>query len=144
MMNQDLPNPKFNLSDNESQILSAIDELAHNTEEMIRARRKTERHRIDAAATLVPGNLSDRQSSSWSGICHDISPTGCRLVLDRPILVGDIFLLTIDTTTIDVDPTFVRCIRCHMLREDSYECGVSFFAEIQVGPARQTSDDFSL
>ena len=130
-MNPNQPSD-VDLSNDESNIFSAINELANNTEQMIRARRTKERHRIDAPATLVPGNLTDRQSSVWMGTCHDISSTGCRVVLNRPVNVGDIYFLSLETSELEFDPHFVRCIRCHMLREDSFECGFSFFTEVEL------------
>lgn len=129
----------------ETEIFSAINELASNTAEMIRARRKNERVRVDAAATMVPANLSDRDSAVWTGICHDISSNGCRLVISSPITVGDVFLLTLKSNKMNIDPIFVRCIRCHLLREDSFECGVAFFSDIRLGnQASDSLDDLSL
>ena len=130
-------------SSDESSIFNAINELANNTEQMIRARRKKERQRIDAPAQIVPGNLSERTSLSFNGTCHDISSTGCRIVLNRPVNVGDIFFLTLDTNDFEFDPHFVRCIRCHMLREDSFECGFSFFTEIELS-RHEIPDDLGL
>ena len=133
------------IDSNEAEIFSAINELASNTADMIRARRKNERIRIDANATLVPANLSQRLSAVWTGICHDISSTGCRLVINKPILVGDVFLMTLDNSAMDIDPIYVRAIRCHLLREDSFECGVAFFSEIHLGTQTNNPlDDLSL
>lgn len=116
----------------ESDIFSAIEELSKSTEQMIRMRRKKDRMRIDADAHIVPGNMTDRDTGSWSGVCHDISPSGCRVILERPVVVGNIYFLTLDTNSLNFDPVFVRCIRCQLLREDKFECGFSFFSEVKL------------
>ncbi|MEM7457055.1 MAG: PilZ domain-containing protein [Planctomycetota bacterium] len=104
------------------------------------SRRESNRSKLNCAVRLLPGNVSDREiKKAVSGTCKDISPGGCRLVLKSSLIVGDIFLLQVEDK-IGMDPAFVRCVRCHMLREDSFDCGLEFLSPLQL-PTNANKDD---
>ena len=111
-------------------LMSAISELEKNQKAKIEARRVNNRLALDCPVEVVHGNVSQRNGTTFSGSCRDVSPQGCRLVLKAPITVGDVFMVTIKDPQNRFDPIFGRCVRCLLLREDAFEVGVSFFASL--------------
>lgn len=85
---------------------------------------------LNAPARLVPGNVSGRDGRTFDGSCRDISPRGCRLILTQPLIVGDIYLLSVENEQMGLDPSFGRCVRCHMIREDAFEIGMNFLSTV--------------
>lgn len=118
-------------------LLSAITELEANTKENLQSRRYSNRQELNCDVNLTPGNVSDRDGTEFTGKCRDASDTGCRLVLTKPLVVGDIYLVKIDDSSFNGDMVFGRCIRCHMLREDTFECGVNFLTPVSFAPTEQ-------
>jgi len=112
-------------------LLSAIEELATNTQEAVASsRRGNDRMELNSPAQLLPGNVSGRDGRTYEGSCRDISPRGCRLILTQPLIVGDIYLLSVENQQLDLDPSFGRCVRCHMIREDAFEIGLNFLSTV--------------
>ncbi len=120
----------------EDDLLSAIDQLARNNRtQVVKSRRIKNRVELNCGVSVKPANASDRGTFRIAGRCRDVSPTGGRLVLDRPMAVGDIYLVNFEGEQFRLDPTFVRCMRCHLIREDSFECGVSFLSPVDLEAA---------
>ena len=112
-------------------LLSAIEDLATNTKEAVASRRQgNDRMELNSPAQLVPGNVSDRDGQTYNGSCRDISNRGCRLILTQPLIVGDIYLMEVDNEQLGLDPSFGRCVRCHMIREDAFEVGLNFLSPV--------------
>ncbi len=114
-------------------LLSAIEELAISTKQNVESsRRGNDRMELNSPVELVPGNVSGRDGKSHSGSCRDISNRGCRLVLTKPLIVGDIYLMSVSNEQLGLDPTFGRCVRCHMIREDAFEVGLNFLSPVSL------------
>lgn len=120
-------------------LLSAIKDLEANTKENVNARRYSNRLELNCEVDLLPGNVSDRDGSHFMGKCRDVSNQGCRLVLTKPLVVGDLYLVRIDSSALSGDLIFARCVRCHMLREDTFECGLNFLSPVSI-ETKQTDD----
>lgn len=120
-------------------LLSAITDLEANTKEKLATRRYSNRLELNCAAKLLPGNVSGRDGTEFNGKCRDVSNRGCRLVLTQPLVVGDIYLIQLDSTSFSGDLVFGRCVRCHMLREDTFDCGLNFLSPVSLdsGQAKQ-------
>jgi len=54
-------------------------------------------------------------------------------------MVGDVFLGYIEDEKFRLDPIFFRCIRCHLIRENDFECGISFLSPIDLDSALATN-----
>ena len=125
----------------DADVASALEALQSNNKQNIQAsRRHASRVDVNRPISLLPGNASDRDGTSYSGTCRDLSNQGCRLIMDRPLTVGDIYLVRLDDEQIQLDPSFARCIRCHMLREETFECGLSFLSPVTMGGDLNTAD----
>lgn len=96
--------------------------------------RKYARTRINAKLSLRPANSSERRQEMISGICRDISIAGFAATLESPPQVGSVYWSSFDTTEFDVNPIFVRCMRCRFLNEDTFEAAFAFFTEQPLPP----------
>ena len=124
-------------------LLSAIDELAENNRAQVNSRRVNNRIELNCSVRVVPANASQRGKFLAEGRCRDVSPTGGRLILNKALMVGDVFLCYIEDENFRLDPVFFRCIRCHLIRESSFECGISFLSQIDLESALATSGSAS-
>ena len=83
-------------------LLAALGDLEKAANEG--SRRESNRSKVNCAARVLPGNVSDRDSKpAVHGTCRDISPGGCRTVLKSSLIVGDIYLLQLEDK-VAVDP----------------------------------------
>ena len=124
-------------------LLSAIEDLAKNTKQNVQSRRSNDRMTLNAPTVLVPGNVSGRDGRTYNGSCRDISNRGCRLILTQPLIVGDIYLMNVQNEELGFDPSFGRCVRCHMIREDAFEVGINFLSPVSFNEPAQ-DDSLSL
>jgi len=125
-------------------LLDAISQLEQNTQTNVQSRRGNNRVGLDSPVVVLPGNVSDRTGVQFEGQCRDISTHGCRLILKKPITVGDIYLIDIDDQDNSIDAAFGRCVRCHMLREDVFEVGINFFAPVKLSANTSTAGSLDL
>ncbi len=116
----------------EAEVLDSLADFERNTSDEIKLTRSSTRVRIRSKVIAQPGNSSDRQTTKVQGITGDISAGGCQILFPTPIGVGDIYWLTFDTTEVDLDSIFARCLRCRLIREDAYEAGFKFFESIDL------------
>jgi hypothetical protein len=105
-------------------------ELESNTSEEIRRQRHHFRIAIKAKVIVQPGNTSDMESFRIQGVTGDISEGGFQGLFPTPLVVGDIYRFEFDRNELDVPMLFARCVRCRLIREDAFECGLQFFATI--------------
>jgi len=115
-----------------SELLSAIDELTQNTRANVQSRRGNNRIELNCHAEVTPANASQKGEFKIVGRCRDVSQSGCRMLMEQALMVGDVFLLQLTDAEFDFDPQFIRCTRCHLIREDLYECGVSFLNPVNL------------
>ncbi len=107
-----------------------LQELEQNTPEEIRRQRSHFRVILKAKVILLPGNASETLKFKVQGVTGDLSEGGCKALVPVPLAVGDIYRLQFDRATLDLPLTFARCIRCALLRENSFEVGFRFFTPI--------------
>ena len=107
-----------------------LQELERNTPDEIRRQRAHFRVAVKAHVTLQPANASQMLKFKMQGTTGDLSEGGCRILFPLPVHVGDIYRLEFDRGQLDLPLTFARCVRCHLLREDAFEAGFTFFAPI--------------
>ena len=114
----------------EDQAFDILQELEQNTPEEIRRQRTHFRVSIKAGVTLQAGNASQLLDYKVKGVTGDISEGGLGALFPFPARVGDVYRLEFDSEKLDLPLTFVRCVRCRLVREHSFECGFTFFAPI--------------
>ena len=112
-----------------------VREMEQSTPDSIKKMRAHTRLEIKSRLIVQPGNHSDRLRLKLQGMTGDISPGGCQILLGVPANVGDIYLLTFAREEIDLSPTYARCMRCRLVREDAFEVGFMFFNQVDLANA---------
>ena len=121
--------------------VEAIAEMEQNTPEQLKKRRSHARIAVQAKVIAQPASTSHRNRFQTQGVLGDISRGGCLILFADPLLVGDIYRLSFDRSTLDVEPVFARCLRCRLVKEDAFEAGFSFFRPIDLSTLQQGSGD---
>lgn len=91
------------------------------------------RHTLNTDVILRPASTSARDSEEISGSCRNVSQSGCGLVARRAPRVGDVYRFeTPDHSSHPLDGINARCVRCHLLDENSFDAGFAFFAPLVI------------
>ncbi len=129
-----------NLTGNPAATEQAVRELeggARNT-----GNRSAKRLDVASRTLLHPGNASQRDVAAIRGVCNDISERGCRVICSAPPLVGDIYRVEFERSTLDVAPQFARCLRVRFLQEDAFESGFAFFTPVLL-PTQKADEEIA-
>jgi hypothetical protein len=121
--------------------IDAIEALEKNTQQAIQQKRANTRVAGSFPSLVEPANVSDRIIEPAQAICKDISRSGCRLVASKPLHVGDVYRIVIKDRNLDIPEMFCRCVRCSLLSETAFECGMSFFNSIKLPGASVESPE---
>ena len=121
--------------------LEALSQLEQNTCESLVRQRASERVQIRTKVVVRPGNSSQRHELAVEGLTGDISNGGCQILTGRPVLPGDIFWLEFSDEHIAIGSLLARCMRCRMIREDTFEVGFRFLHEIDLAGALKHRND---
>ena len=54
------------------------------------------------------------------------------VLLPRPVMVGDMYWMTFDDRQVRFGSLFARCLRCRLVREDTFETGFRFMHDIDL------------
>ena len=120
--------------------IAALAQLEQNSESSESFRRMHERVTTRVKLAIQPANSSDRQRLKIHGVTADISRGGCRALFSAPVGVGDVYWMVFDTEAINIAPVFARCVRCGLVREDTFDAGFSFFSEVDFDAAVVTPE----
>lgn len=112
------------------QTLELLQELERNTPEELRKQRMHVRRQIAAAVVIRPADSSRRTAWEMSASTVDLSEGGCQIVSPDPCGVGDVYFLEFNEPGLELPQVFARCLRCRLIREDSFEVGFCFFTPI--------------
>jgi len=111
-------------------------ELRHSLEQQkgveVGQSRTHARIEVELKVVVLPANSSEHARFRLQGITADLSRGGCRLILPHPVGVGDVFRIEFASLQVPVGPTFARCLRCRLVREQVFEAGFSFFTPIDL------------
>ncbi|MFT5523074.1 MAG: hypothetical protein ACI9HK_001018 [Pirellulaceae bacterium] len=116
-------------ADTSKSSVEALASLQQNNATAVRTKRNTARLSTNARVKIVAGSTSDR-GTPVNGVCNDVSPSGCRVISTVPLMVGDIYWVHFDKSSLELGPQFARCLRCRFMREDAYEMGFAFFSPV--------------
>ena len=137
MLGQDIqPNDKSTAS-----ALDVMADMDNNRTTDVRTKRSHTRMSVKAKAQVFAANSSEREKAPVVGVCNDISAHGCRIMTMQPLRVGDMYWIKFDRQAVNLDPTFVRCVRSRFLREDAFESGFAFFTPVHLSAAASEDTD---
>lgn len=117
---------------NDDEAFDLLRELSANTPEELQRQRAHFRLAIKAGITIQPGNASQMLEFKMKGITGDVSQGGCSAVFPMPVTVGDLYRLDFAKEKLDLPKAFARCVRCRLIRDDTFEAGFSFFETISL------------
>ncbi len=117
-------------------VLDTLRDLEQQTSQEIIKQRKHERLAVKAQVILQSGNSSELLKYKVQGVIADISEGGCGAMFPVPIMVGDVFRLSVTLEGKDLPLIFARCRNCRIIREDAYSAGFSFFSPIKLETAQ--------
>lgn len=121
--------------------IEAIAEIEKNTPQQVKQQRSHARIAVRAKVLAQPASTSSRNRFQTQGVLGDVSRGGCLILFADPLRVGDIYRLSFDRGTLDLEPQFARCLRCRLVREDAFEAGFSFFHSIDLSALEKGSGD---
>lgn len=107
-----------------------IEELETQTADQIRHKRSSRRVNLQAKCMLRNINASDATPIELTGITCDVSDGGCRVVLPRPVMVGDCFRLEFPDPSLGWPTMYARCVRARLINEAAFELAFSFLNEL--------------
>lgn len=110
----------------DADIWDSLMAMKANTPSSVLQMRSSGRIEIRCKVVVRSGNASQRDMPPWEGTTADVSKGGCQIVLNRPLWVGDYFLLEFEKEHLDVPATMARCLRCRLINEDAFEIGMKF------------------
>ena len=128
------PNPRIAKTGSDADLLKDLERQNVDAVNKLRAH-----ERIDKKVRVViqRGDSSRAAEPRIQANTSDISSGGCGLIASAPLGVGDVYRLAFDPIHLDIPAVFARCVRCRMLREDSFEAAFAFFAPISLVSTKQ-------
>ena len=109
-----------------------LQEIESQTSDNIQNQRIHKRLSVKLKVVLLPGNISDYHGDKIQGVSGDISNGGCCVMFPVPVMVGDIYRLEFEKCQYDLPLIYARCVRCRLIRDNSFETGFTFFTKIQI------------
>jgi hypothetical protein len=120
-----------------------LKDLERQSVDEIAKRRAHERIDRKIRLVLQRGDSSRVNEMRLQAYTSNVSSGGCCVVSTGPVGVGDIFRITFDRSQLDVPMVFGRCVRCRLLREDSFEVAFSFFNPVTLAQSEKRPNDNS-
>ena len=112
--------------------LELVEELELNTREEIDGKRERDSLQLKIPTTLEAGSATDRAAPPIQGTSKEVSSSAMTGTFDQTVRVGDIYLLALERSELDVPPTYALCQRCSLVRTDCFEATLTFFEKIQI------------
>ncbi len=109
-----------------------VSDIERQSMDSIRKLRAHERLEVRLNIIVAPGNSSDTSRFKVKGVTGDISEGGSRVLLPLPLTPGDIYRVEFDKAQADLPLVFARCMRCRLVRENTFEAGLAFFNKISL------------
>ena len=82
--------------------------------------------RVSGEVTISPANYRERATVHATGRAREIQQQSLVCVLDNPLLVGDVFCLSLDAPGFEIEPSLAICERCLLLEGPAYEARFRF------------------
>ena len=121
---------KKDLNDQDS--LKVLEELELNQPKSVMEVRCVDEVEVKAKVWVEPGNASDRDGQKLVGMSSRIGQLSLTTVFPQPLRVGDVYRVTFDRDSLDLDPTYGVCRRCRYVNDDTFESMLVFFAPVRI------------
>lgn len=121
-----------------------MQDLERQTPQEFRRKRQSHRIAVKARVLVQSGNSSELAAFKIEGMLGDISANGFRVITSLPMGVGDVYRVSFRDALAELPLTFVRCIRCQMVREGAYESGFQSFQPMALPDVGGLADEADL
>lgn len=90
---------------------------------------------------IRPSNSSQRSETPLRGYCKNLSQSGCGVITDCPPRVGDLYRFELPSDlTHPIHGCHARCVRCHLLDEETFEVGFAFLSPVSLNSTAGSSE----
>ena len=83
---------------------------------------------------MSPANYRERADVCASGKAREIQQQNMTCVLNHPLLVGDVFCVTLDAAGFEIAPSLAVCERSLLLDGPAYETNFRFVQAVELSP----------
>ncbi len=109
-----------------------LEELELNQPKAVMEVRCVDEVEVKAKVWVEPGNASDRDGTKLVGVSSRIGQLSLTTVFPQPLRVGDVYRVTFDRDSLDLDPTYAVCRKCRFVNDDTFESMLMFFAPVRI------------
>lgn len=89
-------------------------------------------HRVQAPVEIHAGNLSERSDTGIRGQTRELQHGGVTCILEKPVLVGNVFYLEFDKAQLDIAPQLTVCERCALISPTAFDVHFAFVEPIAI------------
>ncbi len=117
--------------------------MGRDSLQQIHRLRRHERIEVRLEVLVQPGDSSKLGRYEARGHTLDVSRGGCRCILSRAPIVGDVYRVEIFEQESALPLIFARCVRCHFLKEASFDTAFAYFSHLdapEIIPGSKQSD----
>jgi hypothetical protein len=118
----------------EQQQRALLDDLEVRCQTNVATIRDASSRRIQARVALLPGNICERNSATTEMQTSELSSSSISGIAPKPLMVGSVFHLQFERSSLDLSPTLAICDRCTMLSDSSFELRFRFTQAIELAP----------
>ncbi len=119
-----------NLSAEDS--FKVLEELELNQPKSVMEVRCVDEVEVKAKVWVEPGNASDRDGFKPEGMSSRIGQLSLTTLFQVPLRVGDVYRVSFDRDSLDLDPAYAVCRRCRFVNDDTFESMLMFFAPVRI------------
>lgn len=87
---------------------------------------------VHSGVSVHSAHLRDRDTVTARGRAREVRRQAVICVLDRPLLVGDVFYLALESDEFDAPPSFAICERCQLLDGPAFETAFRLLQDIEL------------
>ena len=110
-----------------------IEELELNHPKRVMEVRCVDGVEIKATVWVESGNATDRDGHKLVGTSSRIGQLNLTTVFRWPLSVGDVYRITFDRESLNLNPCYAVCRKCCLVNEETFQSTLTFFAPDQSG-----------
>ncbi|MEM7559424.1 MAG: PilZ domain-containing protein [Planctomycetota bacterium] len=118
----------------------SVDDFLSPRLEKDEKRETSDRSQENISVALRPSSYSQRALEFIEGTCRNLSQSGCGIVSSSAPRVGDIYHIEVPANQSHrLQGMDARCVRCHLLDAEAFDCGFTFLAPLPADNGRSNS-----
>ncbi len=113
---------------------AVLEELELNQPENVMEVRCVGEVEIKATVWVEPSNATDRDGHKLAGTSSRIGELNVTTVFRQPLSVGDVYRITFDRKSVNLNPCYALCSKCCLVNEVTFQSTLTFLVPIAVEP----------